>query len=70
MNKTDTRENYKFQTRNQGKFGIKGQEPLGKKVVGFRLPESIDKKLELIAQEQNLSKNELAKQILIQALEA
>ena len=61
---------YELQPRLEGKFGVKGNEPLAKKVVGFRLPESADKKLELIAQKQNLSKNELAKQLLLQILEA
>ena len=64
-----SKNNYELQPRFDGKFGVKGNEPLAKKVIGFRLPESLDQKLELMSQQQNLSKNELAKQLLSEILQ-
>lgn len=61
---------YENQPRTKGKFDIKGSEPLSKRVVGFRLPESLHEQLEQMATEQNISPNELAKQILIGRLNA
>ncbi|MDJ0727757.1 MAG: hypothetical protein QNJ38_21865 [Prochloraceae cyanobacterium] len=56
---------HETQPRYQGKFDIKGSEPLSKKVVGFRLPQSLQKQLEEMAIERKLTTNELAKQLLI-----
>ena len=56
---------HQTQPRKQGKFDVKGTEPLSKKVVGFRLPQSLHEELEKKAKEQNLTTNELAKLLLI-----
>lgn len=56
---------HETQPRSQGKFDVKGSEPLSKKVVGFRLPRSLHEELEKKAKEQNLTTNELAKLLLI-----
>jgi predicted DNA-binding protein len=51
-----------------GRFAPKGDEPLSKKVVGVRLPQSIYERLQQLAQEQSKSSGEILRELAVTAL--
>ena len=51
-----------------GRFAPKGDEPLSKKVVGIRLPQSIDEHLQQLAQQQSKSPGEILRELAITVL--
>jgi hypothetical protein len=51
-----------------GRFALKGDEPLSKKVVGVRLQESIYERLLQLAQEQSKSPGEILRELATAAL--
>jgi len=51
-----------------GRFAPKGDEPLSKKVVGVRLPQSIYERLQQLASEQSQSPGEVLRGLAVAAL--
>jgi predicted DNA-binding ribbon-helix-helix protein len=55
------------QPRNKGKFGVKGTEPLGRR-ISVRLHQSVEDKLSVIAAKKNVSSSELIRWIVSDAV--
>jgi predicted DNA-binding protein len=51
-----------------GRFAPKGDEPLSKKVVGIRLPQSIYERLQQLASQQSKSPGEILRELAIAVL--